>query len=189
MQTPPQESGATLALPRPIPEPVPVDEPGFPWFALAIVFAGALIVSGLILAMLRSRKPAVISSSKEKPEPQAAPLALTPIDRTTPEGAAAQIRAWFAQRFGPAWLARTTESITKDPLLLESVDPEVHALIIQLLMDSDRHKFCPPPDSAQVETISTQARLAHLERIESGLFPKGSGTNRNAIADSRTASS
>ncbi len=160
-----------LVPPRPIPDPIPLEQFQFPWLAVGIVLMGALLVSALVIwQQRRKRRPvpavATVSEAATKQPPA------EPLDPTTLEGAALQIRLWLARRLGPSWLAKTTEVIVQDPELETILDASARNTVSEILMEADSRKFQRPGETAQAANQSPPLRAQQLAQIKASLFPE-----------------
>jgi hypothetical protein len=72
---------------------------------------------------------------------------------------AGQVRETLATRFGPAIRARTTEELSADPMIKETLGDDQLKSLIRLLSTADLWKFASAPDISGTESIL--AELPH----------------------------
>jgi hypothetical protein len=137
--------------PNPGPEP-PLDQgPGTAWAAVVVC---TVTVAVLAARAARRRRAHAVRSADAPPAVSAGPLG----PRAQVIASADALRAALATRFGPAWRARTTEEIVRDPVLAERLDAPRLERLHALLRLADRAKFAEEPD-AHFESAADGERL------------------------------
>lgn len=126
-----------LVPPRPNLGPEPLPGP-WPWASVGGAVGIAIVVGLWAWLSLRRRKPIEREADTEARPP-------TLLSR------AADLRATLAERFGPGWIARTTEEVLGDEMLAERLGPERHARLEDLLRAADRAKFAGHGDTPAPE--------------------------------------
>jgi hypothetical protein len=122
--------------PEPWVEPSPLAEAITWWWALALV-ALAIVIGAILLrrrARLRGRPRPMEATDGPADE-----ATLSPRERMIL--GAERSRAALASRFGPGWLAKTTEEVGSTPEVGRAFGPERAARLIEFLREADRAKF------------------------------------------------
>jgi hypothetical protein len=81
------------------------------------------------------------------------------------------VRGALAERFGPAWGAKTTEEIAAEPALVDLLGPERAGTLVRALGEADRAKFADPssPDlPTPLPYLELIAALAPAPESEAG---------------------
>jgi hypothetical protein len=120
---------SAVALPRPNPGPEPPPRPGPLGPALTLLVAAAWIAAG-----------AWWSFRRRGDRTGSIPRIGLPVEPAMSELAEA-VRGALVVRFGPSWLARTTEEIAGAPEIAAAFGPEDAASLARFLRDADRAKF------------------------------------------------
>lgn len=79
----------------------------------------------------------------------------------------------MAEAFGAAWLAKTTEEIANDPVLVDRIGPEPAAQLIAFLAEADRAKFADALDP-QPSTMADSELRELTNIIATAVLPKTS---------------
>jgi hypothetical protein len=149
--------------PRPNLGPDPLVESP-PWAGTLLAFA--LVVSAFLAWRLRRRKPTPPATQDRRSMPEAG--SDSPRERMI--AWSISLRESMAGTFGSAWLAKTTEEIADDPILLATIGPEHAARLVAFLADADRAKFA---NSLELETSTmSEPELTELADIIAKAVPK-----------------
>lgn len=149
----------TVRLPRPNPGPEPAEAPSSPWLPIAILIIILAAVLGLgyaTRARRRKRSARVATRGSD-------PVAVSDDPRERWAAWSLAVREALAERFGPAWRAKTTEEIAAEPQLREVLEADRAGELLEHLAEADRVKFADAgyrlaePDFAMLAALAGPA--------------------------------
>ena len=94
--------------------------------------------------------------------------------------ASESIRRALVARFGPAWIAKTTEEFTSEPDLAAQLGPERTGPLLAVLREADRLKFsdASATRSPQLAPQSLSELLAKVPELVGALTPEAGEMSR-----------
>jgi hypothetical protein len=155
-------SKAVFVPPRPNLGPEPfVERPNY----TAAIVAGVFVFTAIVAWRIRRWK-----TRRAKIAPPDGTVVATPeTPRDQMIALSTTLRARLASRFGPGWLAKTTEEIAADPALSQLLAPEQLERLGILLREADHAKFA---DSAAMRELAVfTAYLEELAALAGTLEP------------------
>ncbi len=142
-----QEKPKILVPPRPNlgPEPWSVERPS-QWPLVVLGLVTALLLACLIWIIRRRRRSRpTVTPTQPVPSPDTPDAQLLSL--------AVQAKESLASRVGPSLRARTTEEISSDAVVKETLGDEHFATLIRLLATADHWKFASPPENGQTASL------------------------------------